>query len=84
MLETTITQAEIGWSWATLSNDTDIAEAQDLARHNRKIRNYMFISLKIPIVTLEIIVYTCTFRLQISLSYVGLTRNYLGVISIWL
>ena len=39
MLETAITQAEIGQSWGAVSNDIDIAEARDLARQNGQIRN---------------------------------------------
>ena len=35
MLETAITRAEIGRSWASISNDIDIAKTQDLARQNR-------------------------------------------------
>ena len=35
MLETSTNRAEIGRSWAAISNDIDIAEAQDLARQNR-------------------------------------------------
>ena len=32
MLDTTTTRAEIGFSWAAISNDIDIVEAYDLAR----------------------------------------------------
>ena len=39
MLETAITRAEIGRSWAAISNDIDIEESHDLARHNGQIRN---------------------------------------------
>ena len=39
MLETAITRVDIGQSWEAISNDIDIAEAQDLARHNEQIRN---------------------------------------------
>ena len=39
MLETAITQAEIGRSWVAISNDIDIMEAHDLARQNEQIRN---------------------------------------------
>lgn len=39
MLETAINRAEIGRSWATISNDIDIAEAWDLARQNIQVRN---------------------------------------------
>ena len=46
MLETAINWAKIGRSWAAISNDIDIAEAQDLARQNRQVRNLAFIPLK--------------------------------------
>ena len=39
MLETVITRAEIGQSWAAISNDINIAKAQDLAIQNGQIRN---------------------------------------------
>ena len=39
MLETATTRAEIGRSWAVISNDIDIVEAQELARQNGQIRN---------------------------------------------
>ena len=35
MLETAITRAELGRRWVAISNDIDIAEAQDLAKQNR-------------------------------------------------
>ena len=39
MLDTATTRAEIGRSWATISNDIDIVEAYDLARQNEQVRN---------------------------------------------
>ena len=39
MLDNTTTQAEIGRSWAAISNDIDIVEAYDLARQNEQVRN---------------------------------------------
>ena len=39
MLETATNQVETGRCWATISNDIDVAEAQDLARQNRQVRN---------------------------------------------
>lgn len=39
MLETATNRAEIGRSWAIISNDIDVAESQDLARQNRQVRN---------------------------------------------
>ena len=39
MLDTTTTRAEIGRSWAAISNDIDIVEAYDLARQNEQVRN---------------------------------------------
>ena len=39
MLDTATTRAEIGWSWAAISNDIDIVEAYDLARYNEQVRN---------------------------------------------
>lgn len=35
MLETTTTRAEIGRSWAAISQEIDAAEAQDLNRQNQ-------------------------------------------------
>ena len=39
MLDTATTRAEIGRSWAAISNDIDIVEAYDLARQNEQVRN---------------------------------------------
>ena len=39
MLDTATTRAEIGHSWAAISNDIDIVEAYDLARQNEQVRN---------------------------------------------
>ena len=39
MSDTTTTRAEIGRSWAAISNDIDIVEAYDLARQNEQVRN---------------------------------------------
>ena len=39
MLDTATTRVEIGWSWETISNNIDIVEAYDLARHNEQVRN---------------------------------------------
>ena len=39
MLDTTITRAETGRSWAAISQEIDVAEAQDLDRQNRHLRN---------------------------------------------
>ena len=39
MLESATNRAKIGRSWEIISNDIDIAEAQDLARQNRQVRN---------------------------------------------
>ena len=39
MLDTATTQAEIGRSWAAISNDIDTVEAYDLARQNEQVRN---------------------------------------------
>ena len=46
MLETTTNRVGIGRSCATICNDIDIAEAQDLARQNRQVRNEAFTPLK--------------------------------------
>ena len=42
MLDTATTRVEIGQSWEAISNDIDIVEAYDLARHNEQVRNQMF------------------------------------------
>ena len=39
MLDTATTRAEIGQGWAAISNNIDIVEAYDLARHNEQVRN---------------------------------------------
>ena len=39
MLDIVTTRAEIGGSWAAISNDIDIVEAYDLARQNEQVRN---------------------------------------------
>ena len=39
MLDTTITRAELGRSWAAISQEIDVAEAQDLDKQNRQLRN---------------------------------------------
>lgn len=39
MLDTATTRAEIGRSWAAISNDIDIVEAYDLARQNEQVIN---------------------------------------------
>ena len=39
MLDTATTQVKIGRSWAAISNDIDIVEAYELARHNEHVRN---------------------------------------------
>ena len=39
MLDTTTTREEIGRSWAVISNDIDIAGAQEQVRQVRKNRN---------------------------------------------
>ena len=38
MLDTATTRANIGRSWAAISNDIDIVEAYDLARQNEQVR----------------------------------------------
>ena len=39
MLDTTTTRAEIGQSWVAISQEIDVAEAQELDRQNRQLRN---------------------------------------------
>ena len=39
MLDTATTRAEIGCSWAAISNDIDIVEAYNLAQQNEQVRN---------------------------------------------
>ena len=39
MLDTATTRAEIGRSWAAISNNIDIVETYDLARQNKQVRN---------------------------------------------
>ena len=39
MLDTAITRAEIGRSWVAISQEIDVAKAQNLDRQNRQIRN---------------------------------------------
>ena len=39
MLDTTTTRDEIGRSWATISQEIDVAEAQELGRQNQQLRN---------------------------------------------
>ena len=39
MLDTTTTRAEIGRSWDAISQEIDVAEAQELDIQNRQFRN---------------------------------------------
>ena len=39
MLDTTTSRAEIGRSWAAISQEIDVAEAQELDIQNRQFRN---------------------------------------------
>ena len=39
MLDIATTRVEIGRSWVAISNDIDIVEAYNLARHNEQVRN---------------------------------------------
>ena len=39
MLDTTTARAEIGRSWAAISQEIDVAEAQELGRQNQQLRN---------------------------------------------
>ena len=39
MLDTTPTRAEIGRSWPAISQEIDVAEAQELGRQNQQLRN---------------------------------------------
>ena len=39
MLDTTTTRAEIGRSWAAISQEIDVAEAQELGKQNQQLRN---------------------------------------------
>ena len=39
MLDTTTTRAEIGRSWAAISQEIDVEEAQELGRKNQQLRN---------------------------------------------
>ena len=39
MLDTSTTRAKIGRSWVVISQEIDVAEAQELGRENQQLRN---------------------------------------------
>ena len=63
MFDTTTTRAEIGRSWATISQDIDVAEAQELDRQNRQLRNKFILLKSYPRLLLEVLVVLWFLRL---------------------
>ena len=64
MLDTTTTRAEIGRSWAAISQEIDVEEAQKLDRQNIQLRKQFTLLRSYPRLLLE--EFSCTFVSQIS------------------